>query len=571
MRIIVSVTLYVIFAFIQINMSLGKMVIDGGLDDATIKGIITQLQMLIAIYLVLKENEPGFIAAVLLNIASIFSSMSFVIRQGSSEPLPATISYLGVLLIIMLIASYKKKMNANIEKIDSQRKSLEKSENKLFQMVYYDSLTGLHNKEWFIDNLNRSIHVAKRNASMIGVLFIDLDSFKSINDTMGHSTGDEVLRIIASRLSSGLRKEDVIARFSGDEFLIMVPGINNMEELHKITDRIMDIFKTSISLQVIEYFITASVGVAVYPEDGVDSENLIKNADIAMYIAKSKGKNQFIYCTSDIKNDTIKKMELTNKLYRALENKELLLHYQPQVQADTQEIIGFEALLRWNNKEYGAVSPNMFIPMAEQTGMIRPIGLWVFKTACEQLTVFQNIFCKNLSMSINLSLEQLKDIDIVNKISNILNDTGTNADNIQVEITESIAFNEDSFILQQLEDVKNLGISISIDDFGTGYSSFTRLKSFPIDLLKIDIDFVRGISSGSQKDMAIIKSIINIANNLGIEVLAEGVETREQFMYLREKGCKFIQGYYFYKPMKSNEVESLLGNKPKTGLITVNM
>ena len=453
-----------------------------------------------------------------------------------------------MLLIIVLINSYKKKTAAYIEKIDNQRKNLEESEKKLYQMAYYDSLTGLHNREWFIDYLNKSIHAARRRVCLIGVILIDLDSFKSINDTMGHSFGDQVLRLLARQLSSCIREEDAIARFGGDEFLIMVSNISNLEDLHRITGRIMRVFQTPISLQNIEYFITASIGVAVYPEDGLNAETLIKNADIAMDIAKSKGKNQCVYCTSSIKEDTIKKMELTNQLYRTLERKELFLHYQPQVKADTQKITGFEALLRWNNKKYRLVTPDVFIPMAEQTRLIRSIGLWVFQTACEQLKVFQDRFHEDFSMSINLSIEQLRDDDIANKINNILRDTGTNAANIQIEITESIAFDEDTVILQRLEELKKLGVSIAIDDFGTGFSSFNRLRAFPIDLLKIDICFVHDISSGSQKDRSIIKSIIQSPKPWHGN-LAEGVETRDQFMHLKDEGCKLIQGYYFYKPM----------------------
>jgi len=562
LRIIVGVTLYVIFAFLQINLSAGTLVIlSGSVDTATLKGIITQLQMLIAIYLVLKENKSGYFAALLLNTGSLLSSIFFMIQQGSTEPLPGAIFYLGVMLIIILIASYKNQVNANIEKIENQRKSLEESEKKLFQMIYFDSLTGLHNREWFMDYLSRSIHLAKRKLSLIGVIFVDLDSFKSINDTMGHSSGDEVLRIMAGRINSCLREEDAVARFGGDEFLIMVSNITRLEDLNKITDRIMESLRKPIILEIAEYFVSASVGVAVYPEDGVDSETLIKNADMAMYLAKSKGKNQCIYCTSDIKKETIKKVDLTNRLYRALEKHELSLFYQPQVDAKTEEIIGFEALLRWNNKECGNVSPAIFVPMAEQTGLIKPIGLWVFKTACEHLRLFQDISNKNLSMSINLSLEQLREAKFTDRINSIVKETGIEANSVQVEITESIAFNEQAFILQQLEDITNLGISIAIDDFGTGFSSFTRIKSFPIDLLKIDIDFVRGISSGSQKDMAIIKSTIHIAENLGIEVLAEGVEKEDQYIYLRDNGCDFIQGFYFYKPMTSEEVITLLKSK----------
>ena len=302
---------------------------------------------------------------------------------------------------------------------------------------------------------------------------------------------------------------------------------------------------------------TASAGVAVYPVDGEDSETLLKNADIAMYEAKAGGKNQILYCSPAMKEETIKKIKLTNSLYRALDKNELYLHYQPQVEVKSQKIVGFEALLRWNNEEYGMVSPNIFIPMAEQTGLIRPIGLWVIKTACKQFKEFNKSGNKNITLSVNLSIEQLKDITIAERISQILYDTKMNPKNLQIEITESIAFNEDSHILERLEDIRNLGISVSIDDFGKGYSSFNRLKTFNIDLIKIDMDFVHGIISRSQKDRAIIKSIIQIAKNLKIKVLAEGVETEEQFTYLRDNGCDIIQGYYFYKPMPASEIEKL--------------
>lgn len=428
-------------------------------------------------------------------------------------------------------------------------------------MAYYDSLTGLHNKDMFEEQLNKSIDEAK-NISMLGIVFLDLDSFKSVNDTMGHPTGDYVLKIIANRLSSCLRAEDTIARFGGDEFLILIKNIKSYDELKKVTSRIMDVFEEPMVVQDIEYFITASAGVSVYPVDGENSETLIKNADIAMYRAKTCGKNQCIYCSPMIKDETITKMKLTNSLYRALDRNELYLNYQPQISAETQEIIGFEALLRWNNKEHGLVSPNIFIPMAEQTGLIRQIGLWTIKTACEDFKSFKKCYDKDIILSINLSIEQLKDNNIAEKINKILFDTETDAKDIQIEITESIAFNEDPNILQRLKDIRNLGIKISIDDFGKGYSSFNRLKTFPIDLLKIDMDFVRGITAPSKKDRAIIKSIIQIAKNLNIEVLAEGVETKEQYTYLKYNGCDMIQGYYFYKPMPANEIESLISNPP---------
>ncbi len=262
-------------------------------------------------------------------------------------------------MIIALICTYKKKVASSIHKIKNQRSKLEESEKVLYNLAYYDSLTGLPNKELFVIHLNQAIHLAKRNATTIGVVFIDLDSFKSVNDTVGHATGDAALKEIAVRLSSCLRAEDTVSRYAGDEFLIKISNIKQIEDLQKVVKKIMDVFDSAVTINNVEYFISASVGVAVYPVDGEDSGTLIKNADIAMYSAKSNGKKQCVYCSAGLKNEIIRKMKLTNSLYRAMDNNELFLHYQPQVKADTQEITGFEALLRWNNKEYGMITPDI--------------------------------------------------------------------------------------------------------------------------------------------------------------------------------------------------------------------
>ncbi len=558
-NIVVCVILYSILIFSLRNVSIAtNMTTFLSLEVSSFRGILTQLQMLISLYLVLKENKPGLITAVLLNTISIFGSTVFMINNKTTASLPGIISYLGVLMIMALITNYKRKVANNIEEIYNQRRILEKSKENLYHMAYYDSLTGLPNKDLFVERLEQAIHLAKGNDSFIGVALIDLDSFKSVNDTLGHTIGDMVLRQMANRLSSCLREEDTIARFGGDEFLIMIDSIHKTKDINEISNKIMGVFKTPIIIQDVEFFISASAGVAVFPVDGENSETLIKNADIAMYSAKSKGKNQCVYSSSGMKNDVTKMVKLTNSLYRALDKNELFLHYQPQVKAETQEIIGFEALLRWNNDEYGTVTPDVFIPIAEQTGLIRSIGLWIVEQACLQHKRFREIYDKDFLISINLSLVQLKDPKITDKITRILNNTQTDAKNIQIEITESTTFYEEPFVLQRLKDIKDLGISIAIDDFGTGYSSFSRLRTFPIDLIKIDMDFVRGISSKSKKDRAIIKSIIQIAKNLEIEVLAEGVETEKQFRYLKNKACDKIQGYYFYRPMSANEIESIL-------------
>lgn len=335
-------------------------------------------------------------------------------------------------------------------------------------------------------------------------------------------------------------------------------NFEKVEDLHKITKKIMDSLQKPILVNNVEFVITASVGVAVYPVDGEDPETLIKNAEIAMYAAKHKGNNESVFCSPKMKNDVVKKMKLTNNLYRAMENKELYLQYQPQINVETKEIIGFEALLRWNNAEYGLISPEVFIPLAETNGMIIPIGLWVFKTVCEQCKECRKAFNKDYRISINLSLEQLKDSNFIRQISKIIEDTNTVPEHLQIEITESIAFNQESYVLKRIKEIKDLGITISIDDFGTGHSSLSRLRTFPIDLIKIDMEFVQGISTNSHKEKEIVKSIIQLSKNLGMKVLAEGVETEEQYQFLKNEMCDEIQGFYFYKPMMPDDIKKTM-------------
>ena len=528
------------------------------ITTSALRGIITQIQMLISVYIVLKENRMGYIASVLLNMYSMLIAIFFMVQTKSPTALPGVISYAGAFLIITLIIFYKKRAGGYLTEIESQKMNLIESESKLHKMAFYDSLTGLPNKELFINRLEQNISLAKRNGKLIGTMFIDLDSFKSVNDTMGHTAGDIVLKSVAERFEQCLRREDTVSRFGGDEYLIQICNFEKVEDLHKITKKIMDSLQKPIMVNNVEFVITASVGVAVYPVDGEDPETLIKNADIAMYAAKNKGKNESVFCSPKMKNDVVKKMKLTNKLYRAMENNELYLQYQPQINVETKEIIGFEALLRWNNAEYGLVSPEVFIPLAETTGMIIPIGLWVFKTVCEQCEMCRKVFNKNYRISINLSLEQLKDSNFIRQISKIIEDTNTVPEHLQIEITESIAFNQESYVLQRIKEIKDLGITIAIDDFGTGHSSLSRLRTFPIDLIKIDMEFVQGISTNSHKEKEIVKSIIQLSKNLGMKVLAEGVETEEQYQFLKNEMCDEIQGFYFYKPMMPDDIKKIV-------------
>jgi diguanylate cyclase (GGDEF)-like protein len=566
-HIIISVMFYVFISFIQIRLEPGIITIGQlHLAESTFRGILTQSQMFISIYLALRESKPGYIISMLMNTTNLLISLVFWIMMDFNAPLPGIISYVNVLIILLIIRAFRKQSAMYIEKIQSQRQDLKESERQLYKLAYYDSLTGLPSRGYFIEKLQQSLERADRQRRRVGVIFIDFDSFKAINDTAGHMVGDLVLQQIAQRLIKRIGEKGTLARFGGDEFLVEIPDLETDEPIHAMINSIMETLKKPAVIDAGEYHVSASIGIAVYPNDGETPDTLIKNADIAMYEAKGRGKNQAVFCTDDIKDRTTMNHTLMNNLYWALDRDELQLLYQPKISVETTKIIGFEALLRWNNSEYGVVNPEVFIPMAEQTGMIRPIGLWVMRTACLQIQQFQEWADCELSISINISLIQLRDPSMVEHISAILEETHTPPHCVEVEITESIAFQDEPFIMDQLRRMKELGISIAIDDFGTGYSSFSRLRTFPIDLIKIDIEFVRAISSNLHKDQAIIRSIILLAKNLGLKVLAEGVETEEQLQFLKEQGCDFIQGFLFYTPLPVSGIKQLLDSSQKTRL-----
>lgn len=559
--IVFSGILYIIFSLLQGSLpetNEAFMFYNRSIPVSTLRGILAQLQMLLSISLVLRESIVGYRTALALNMLSATSAIIFLLRFKSTSSLPGLISYLAVTIIVRLINDYKIKKSTYINEIEIQKAALEESDKKLYHMAYYDSLTDLPNRALFVNRLEKSIKKAQSNSALIGVLFFDLDSFKTINDSLGHTAGDESLRLVSQRILSQLSDNDSLCRFSGDEFLIQITELKMIGELHDVCNKIIDVFQEPFHLKGQDFYASASVGAAVYPADGKDAETLIKNADIAMYTAKRQGKDQYVISSARIKEEFAEETILTNRLYTAIDNNELYLNYQPQIKVATQEIVGLEALLRWNNTALGIIPPNVFIPLAEKTGLIKPIGLWVFQTVCKDYQRYREIAGRNIRIAINLSIGQLRDTDIISQVEKILLDTGTSAEDIQIELTESTAFNEDPFILQRIIELKELGFTIAIDDFGTGHSSLSRLKSYPIDLIKIDMDFVQGISRDSGKDKAIIKSIIQMSENLGIEVLAEGVETEEQLSYLKSLECDEIQGFYFYKPMSYEDVTDLL-------------
>ncbi|MFA5528078.1 MAG: EAL domain-containing protein [Peptostreptococcales bacterium] len=430
------------------------------------------------------------------------------------------------------------------------------SEKTIEYMAYYDHLTGLPNRTLFSDRLSQAIHLAKKNQRFVSVIFLDLDGFKMVNDTMGHSGGDALLKEISHGLVSRLRQTDTVARFGGDEFLILVNDLKDENDTNKVTDTVMELFEHPFYVNEQEFYVTASAGVAIYPFDGDNTETLIKNADIAMYMAKDRGKNQYVMCTTDMKEEVKRNIKLSNQLYRVQEKGELVLHYQPQVKLSTGKIVGLEALLRWKHPEIGMIPPSVFIPLAEMNGTIMSIGKWVLETAIHQNKEWQKKGFPPIRIAVNLSLVQFSNPDFVNQITSILKEAKLEPKYLELEITESIATKESSHITGALNQLKEFGISISIDDFGTEYSSLSRLKALPIDRIKIDMQFIQGIE-GCEKDQAITKVIINLAKSLGLEVLAEGVETSPQLDFLNQKMCDEVQGYYCYKPMPAEEIETI--------------
>jgi len=430
-------------------------------------------------------------------------------------------------------------------------------EEKIKYLAYYDHLTGLPNKRLFNDRLSQCILEVIRKEKTLGVLFIDLDSFKNVNDTMGHAKGDELLKMISKRLINTIRESDTVCRVGGDEFLILVKDLECEHYIEKVAEKILDIFKKPFSIDKHDLIITTSIGGAIYPIDGKDVETLIKNADIAMYKAKEEGKNKFKLCTPIIKDSLVEEMKLTNSLYRAIERNELEVYYQPQVNVISGEIIGVEALLRWNNPTLGMVSPGEFIYIAEKTGLILPIGEWVMRSACSQNKAWQKAGILNIPIAVNLSVNQFQNVKIVEQITKILIETDLNPKYLELEITENIIMKEPEYIIESLKQLKELGLTIAIDDFGTEYSSLNYIKQLPVDKIKIDLSFIQGINI-NKKDEAIIKVIIVLAKNLGLKVIAEGVETKQQLDFLRELMCDEIQGYYYYKPMNASQIEELM-------------
>ncbi len=433
------------------------------------------------------------------------------------------------------------------------------AEKEIKYRANYDALTGLPNRAMFMSQLRRDINMAKRSEKLVGVVFVDIDSFKYLNDTLGHDGGDSLLLKIGERISGCLRIYDIVARFGGDEFVIIIPQASYVEDICSVAMKITESFKQPLTVNGQEFFVTVSMGISVFPLDGTEPEELVKNADAAMCVSKENGKNKFTMCSAFLKEEIEVNALLSNSLHLALQRKEFLLHYQPQVNSMTGEIVGVEALIRWNHPEKGIISPGVFIPLTEKNGLINHIGQWVLHEACIQNKTWQNMGLPPIRMAVNLSLGQFLNSNLVGTVESILKKTELDPSLLELEITESISTYDPEYIISTLNKLKALGVMISIDDFGTEYSSLSRLKIMPVDKIKIDMRFIQGIYTGS-KDESIVKVMLQLGKTFGLKVLAEGVENDEQLNFLRDNNCDEIQGYYFYKPMPAEDLELILKN-----------
>jgi diguanylate cyclase (GGDEF)-like protein/PAS domain S-box-containing protein len=498
-----------------------------------------------------------------------------LLARGEVEPVGApSIDWLGVPLKagsrtfgVVVVQSYtesvrfherEKELLTFVSQHIAAAIESKRAEEEIRHLAFHDALTGLPNRLLFHDRLSLAVAQAHRSHEKLGVMFLDMDRFKVINDSLGHRVGDQLLRRVAVRVAECLREGDTLARLGGDEFILLLPALGDASDAAKIARKILDTFRRSFDVDGLELYITASIGISLYPHDGRDADTLVKNADIAMYRAKERGRDNSQLYTSELNARAIERMTLESSLRQALTREEFEVFYQPQVQISSGRLLGAEALVWWHRPDRGLVLPAEFISLAEETGLILPLGAWVLSTACRQMRDWERRWgLPGFRLAVNLSARQFLQQDLVARVGETLRESELDASRLDLEITESAAMDNPDQAIATLRRLKKLGVRISMDDFGTGYSSLASLKRFPIDALKIDKSFIADVTT-DDKDAAVVRAIISLGHGMGLEVLAEGVETQEQREHLAREGCDAYQGFLFSRPIPAGEIESLL-------------
>ncbi|SMF20599.1 diguanylate cyclase (GGDEF) domain-containing protein [Alteromonadaceae bacterium Bs31] len=429
-------------------------------------------------------------------------------------------------------------------------------------VTFHDPLTGLANRSLFYDRMHKSISRAKRSESSLAVMLFDLDRFKNINDSLGHDAGDAFLKQVAKNMQDELRDTDTVSRLGGDEFVVALENISDILDIESIARKLLECLAQPVIVQGHEISCTASIGISVFPNNGDSIDQLLKNADTAMYRAKAAGKNRFQFYQSAMSDTAVNYLLLENDLRRAIDQNELCLYYQPQIDLSSGRIIGLEALVRWQHKDRGMISPIHFIPLAEETGLIEPLGDWVLEHACERFQAWLEQGVNLGKIAVNLSTRQFRQDKFETSVHNILQRTGLSPEYLELEITESSAMENAATTIDMLKCLSQMGLSLAIDDFGTGYSSLAYLQRFPIQKLKIDRSFIHDIDKDTQES-AIAKSIIDLAHNMSLEVIAEGVERPAQSSWLNERGCDQVQGFYYSRPLSEKQLFDLINDSER--------
>jgi diguanylate cyclase (GGDEF)-like protein len=495
----------------------------------------------------------GFPLAVLVGL-SVDEQMATPHAEARAYRWWAVIGSVAVVLLTVLLGRMSRQlMQGRLRENEAKLAHAQRVE----YLAYHDGLTGLPNRSLFSKLLNQSISEAHRYKRNLAVAFLDLDRFKQINDTLGHEAGDQLLQEVAVRLKGCVRDSDTVARLGGDEFVVLLPELGDGQYAAAVAQKILLLISKPFTLIGQEFRVTASIGISSYPQDGLDEQTLTKNADIAMYQAKAEGKNNFQFYSEKLNANSLERLTLESSLRHALERNEFLINYQAKRDIASGRITGMEALLRWEHPDLGTVMPMKFIPVAEETGLIIPIGKWVLKTVCSQSVAWQQRGLPGLSIAVNLTERQFFDEQLLHDVTSILKATGMDPRLLELELTESLLIHEVEDTLRIVKGLKALGVRIAVDDFGTGYSSLATLQRFPLDTIKIDRSFVRDIV-GAAEDTALADAIIAMGKSLSLTVVAQGVETREQAEFLRLHACDEIQGFYFNKPLPPDEFEQLL-------------
>ncbi len=528
-------------------------------------GISTTLMSVVAIVVIEKYVGLGldsytlFLAIAIILLGAIFvnqyeqrSTKARMMLMDINRDLEKKIKE-GIRKRIELFQKNNQELLESAEKLEEQKAVF-------MHLAHYDTVTDLPNRVLFRDRLEHAIDKANRNSTKLALLFMDLDHFKEINDSLGHQVGDEVLKIVANRLQEKLRGSDSIARLGGDEFIVLIEDAKYDFEIVSIARKLAQSLKEPIAVKDHELYLSASIGISLYPNDGKDAETLLKYADAAMYSAKIDGRNTYHFFAKEMTEKALERVMVETGLRHALEKDEFVLYYQPQVNSKTGELEGLEALIRWNHPEMGIMTPGHFIPLAETTGLIIPMGEWVLRTAALQAVAWHEDGLNPTRISVNFSVKQLQHKNVIGMIKNILWESKCKPNWLELEITESYTMQNPNHSIALLERIRDIGLNIAIDDFGTGYSSFSYLKRLPINKLKIDKSFIDDVP-GNKDDEVIVATIVSMAKSMQLDAVAEGVETDRQKVFLQQVGCDIIQGYLNYKPLSVDDMTKVLKEK----------